>query len=117
MPYVDGENLTLCGFSQGGFVSAIVAAKLKERVKRLILFYPALCIPDDARKEQMMFAKFDPQNVPEKIKCGPMTLGGCYARDVMDMDPFEAIKGYAGPVMILHGTADAVVNQSYIEKA
>lgn len=117
LPYVDAENLTLCGFSQGGFVSAIVAAKLKDRVKRLILFYPALCIPDDARKGRMMFAKFDPQNVPERIKCGPMTLGGCYARDVMDMDPFEMIRGYTGPVLILHGTADAIVHQSYIEKA
>ena len=116
LDYVDSENLTLCGFSQGGFVSALVAAKLKEQVKRLILFYPALCIPDDARKGQMMFAKFDPQNPPEKIRCGPMKLGACYPRDVVGMDPFEEIKGYGGPVLLIHGTEDKVVAQSYIER-
>ena len=55
LDYVNGDDLTLCGFSQGGFVSAIVAAKLKERVKRLILFYPALCIPDNVRSGQVLF--------------------------------------------------------------
>jgi len=117
LDYVDPENLTLCGFSQGGFVSAMVAAKLKERIKRLILFYPALCIPDDARAGKMMFAKFDPQNPPEKIRCGPMKLGRCYVQDVIGLDPFELIKGYTGPVLIIHGTDDKVVAQSYIERA
>jgi len=65
----------------------------------------------------MMFAKFDPQNPPEKIRCGPMSLGRCYVRDVIDLDAFELIKGYGGPVLIIHGTADKVVAQSYIERA
>lgn len=117
LSYVDAEDLTLCGFSQGGFASAIAAAKLKARVKRLILFYPALCIPDDARNGKMMFAKFDPSDPPEKIRCGPMKLGKCYVQDVIGWDPFEQIKGYTGPVLIIHGTGDKVVARHYIEKA
>ena len=117
LDYVDPEDLSLCGCSQGGFVSAIVAARLKERIKRLILFYPALCIPDDARAGKMMFAKFDPQNVPETFRCGLMKLGSRYVTDVRDMDPFEALKGYTGPVLIIHGSADEVVNKSYARRA
>ena len=44
----DTNNMSLVGFSQGGLVSALVAAELKDRIKQLVLFYPALCIPDDA---------------------------------------------------------------------
>ena len=117
LPYADPEDLSLCGCSQGGLVSAIAAAKLKDQVKRLILFYPGFCIPDDARKGRMMFAKFDPANIPETFRCGPMKLGRRYAADIQDMDPYEAADGYSGPVLIIHGSADKVVAASYVEKA
>ena len=117
LPYTNAEDVTLMGCSQGGFVSALVASDLKQQVKKLVLFYPALCIPDDARAGKMMFAKFDPKNLPEVIKCGPMKLGKCYAADVMDMDPFAEIKGYTGDVLIVHGTADKIVHTSYAKRA
>ena len=53
-----------------------------------------------------MFAKFDPHNLPELIRCGPMKLGRCYPADVLDMDPYEEIKSYIGPVLLVHGTKD-----------
>ncbi len=115
--YTDVDNILLMGCSQGGFVSALVAAKQKENIKKLILFYPALCIPDDARAGKMMFAKFDPQNIPEIIKCGPMTLGRCYPADVIGMNSLEEIKNYEGDVLIVHGTADKIVNPDYAKKA
>lgn len=112
-----GDALLLAGCSQGGFVSALTAAKHPTQVSKLALFYPALCIPDDARAGRMMFAKFDPKNLPEQINCGPMLLGKCYPADVMDMDPIAAISSYAGPVLIIHGTKDKIVAYSYSEKA
>ena len=115
--YTNADDILLMGCSQGGFVSALVAAKQKENIKRLILFYPALCIPDDARSGKMMFAKFDPQNIPDIIKCGPMTLGKCYEADVIDMNPFEEIKKYQRDVLIVNGTADKIVNPDYAKKA
>lgn len=66
-------------------------------------------IPDDARAGRMMFAQFDPQNIPEYIHCGPMKLGRCYPADVIDMDPIGEIKEYPGPVLIIHGTRDGIV--------
>ena len=115
--YTDETSILLMGCSQGGFVSALAAAKLKSEIKKLVLFYPALCIPDDAKAGKMMWAKFDPQNIPEIVKCGPMKLGCCYVSDAVNMDPFTEIKGYAGDVLIVHGTADKIVNISYAEQA
>lgn len=115
--YTDENELVLLGCSQGGFVSAIVAAEMKEEVDALILLYPALCIPDDARSGEMMFAKFDPQNVPETFWCGPMKLGRRYVTDVIDMDPYEIIHQYTGKVLIIHGNQDETVDISYALRA
>ena len=116
LPYT-GRELLLMGCSQGGFVSALTAAKHPGLVDKLVLFYPALCIPDDARAGKMMFARFDPRNLPEIINCGPMKLGKCYPADVLDMDPYEKIKGVTCPVLIVHGTADKIVPPDYARRA
>ena len=117
LEYTDSTSILLMGCSQGGFVSALTAAKLENQIHKLVLFYPAFCIPDDARSGKMMWAKFDPQNIPEIVKCGPMKLGRCYIADVVDMDPFDEIKGYDGDVLIVHGTADKIVAKHYAEEA
>lgn len=117
-PYVDrSRSVLLMGCSQGGFVSALTAAKRKEQISRLVLFYPALCIPDDARAGKMIRARFDPKNVPERISCGPMKLGRHYVTDVLDMDPYVEITPYPGPVLIVHGTNDNIVHPDYARRA
>lgn len=116
LPYT-GDELLLMGCSQGAFVSALVAAQHPGLVAKLALFYPALCIPDDARAGKMMFARFDPQNVPERINCGPMKLGARYVTDVIGMDPFAEIAPYQGPVLIVHGTKDKIVHPDYAQRA
>lgn len=117
LSYTDSEKILLMGCSQGGFVSALVAAKNSFPIEKLVLFYPALCIPDDARAGKMMIVRFDPQNVPDTFRCGPMKLGRCYAMDVMQMDAFAEIKNYAGRVCIVHGTKDKIVDVSYAKRA
>ena len=117
LPFTDPDRVLLMGCSQGGFVSALTAAKKENNIRSLVLFYPAFCIPDDARKGQMMFAKFDPANVPETFYCGPMKLGKCYVQDVLPLEPFAQIAPFDGDVLLVHGTRDAIVNISYAEKA
>lgn len=117
LPYTDAAHVLLIGCSQGGLVSALAAAKLKGQVESLALFYPAFCIPDDARKGRRMWARFDPQNIPDTLWCGPMKLGRCYAADVVQMDPFAEIKGYEGDVLIVHGSEDKIVDIRYAQQA
>lgn len=110
-------SITLLGCSQGGFVSGLLAAELgKSVIDRLILFYPAVCIPDDARKGKMMFFRFDPTSIPAVLGRFPMRLSGDYARTVIDMNPYEELRGYTGPVLLIHGTNDKIVNVSYSRK-
>ncbi len=110
LQYVDRNRIFLMGCSQGGYVSAIVAAKNKYPIQKLCLFYPALCIPDDARSGKVMRTRVDLNNLPEVIHCGPMALGKQYALDVLDMDAYDIISKYKGRVLIVHGTDDKIVS-------
>lgn len=116
-PYGNSREIVLMGCSQGGLVSAMTASRLNSQISKLILLYPAFCIPDDARAGKMMFAKFDPDNIPDTINCGPMKLGKCYVEDVINLDPYQETKGFQGDVFIIHGTKDRIVDMEYIKKA
>ena len=113
----DEGELLLVGCSQGGLVAALTAAQMPETVNGLVLLYPALCIPDAARGGEMLWLKFDPSHIPEKMHAGPMPLGRRYSADVMNMDAFRQIAGYSGKVLLLHGDRDTIVDISYAEKA
>lgn len=114
---VESNKITLMGFSQGGFVSALAAAGRPSEVQALILFFPALCIPDDARSGALGGSSYDINDVPEVIDCGNMQIGKRFHDAVVEMDPFEKIVSYKGPVLLMHGTDDQVVNYTYAVKA
>ena len=111
------QDISLLGCSQGGLVCAMVADQFPQKVRSLTLLYPALCIPDDARKGKMMFFRFDPSNIPDILGRFPMKLGGDYARTVISLDPYDVIGKYQGPVLYLHGTEDEIVDITYARKA
>ncbi len=115
--YTSDESLLLMGCSQGGLVAALTAAELPEEVGGLILQYPALMIPDAARKGEMLWMRFDPNNVPEEMRSGPMRIGRQYVTDVMDMYTLPTITRYTGKVLILHGDRDTLVDVSGSQKA
>lgn len=115
--FVDNSKIILAGCSQGGLVSALVAAECETHVDKLILYYPALCIPDDARRGKMLGSKFDPENVPQTFSALFITLGAKFATDAQLLDPFKDICAFTKPVLICHGTADKIVNLSYAQRA
>lgn len=113
----DSEKLILMGNSMGGFVSALAAARMKESIKALILFYPAFCIPDDARNGHVQDLVFDPHHIPAHIGHGEKMVSGKFAESVMKMDIWQEISPYRGPVLIVHGDRDEMVSPSYSRKA
>ena len=46
-----------------------------------------------------------------------MAIGKKYYEDILGMDIYGEIAGFKNPVLIMHGTADNVVDYSYSEKA
>ncbi len=108
----DRKKLFLLGESQGGMVSAIVAARRAQDVRGLIEYNPAFCIPADAR------ARFSSvEEIPEQYVQVSCVLSRDYAAQVLDYDIYEEIQGYKGPVLIVHGEDDEIVDISYSEKA
>jgi pimeloyl-ACP methyl ester carboxylesterase len=109
---IDTDRLFLMGESQGGMVSALTAADNQARVRALVLLYPALVIPDNARA---LYSSAD--QVPDTMDLMGMKVGKIYYTDVLQMDVYQEIKSYTGDVLILHGNQDTLVPISYSERA
>lgn len=116
LEYTDSSNIVLMGHSQGGLVSSLVASERSD-IKKLILLAPAFCLPDDARKGDMLDAKFDPENVPNTLNCGLMRIGKLYVDDIIHMDAYKHLKAYSGDVLILYGNKDERVPYDCVKKA
>lgn len=110
--FVDADNLFLLGESQGGAVSALVAAG-RDDIQAIVLYYPALSIVDDAHHQYPAIT-----DIPNgDIKFMGMTISRKYYEDVYDLDMYGEIARYTNPVLIIHGTKDTVVDYSYSVKA
>lgn len=116
LEYVDASRLVLIGCSQGGLVSGLIAVDVPEEVNRLILMYPALCIPDDARDGNMLMFHFDPTQIPDVIESEEFSLRGDYAKQVLDMDAINIISNYPGKVLVICGKEDLIVDYSYMTR-
>ena len=108
-PFADRERIYLYGESQGGYISALTAARHPDRAAGLILLYPALCIPDNWRGKAA--------EMPETVEFMGMTISRKFAENIPDGDIPEQIGGITKPVLILHGEADGLVDISYSERA
>lgn len=110
--FVDTSRIALFGTSQGGLVSAMFAADHVEEISKLVLFYPALSIPDDARERYSSLS-----DIPATAYFLYLTVGRIYFADILDYDPFTDIVRYTKPVLIVHGDRDGVIPLSYSERA
>ena len=111
LPEVDAQNVFLFGQSQGGAVSAMVAAERPNDVAGLILLYPAFIIHGLAVE---MFGTAD--NVPDVYRLW-LDLGRVYAVDAIEYDFYEHIGAFTGPVLMFQGTADKLEPRHYTDRA
>lgn len=112
LDYVDVNNLFLLGESQGGCVAGITAPYHKDKLKAMVLYYPAFCIPEDAQKK---FARVE--DIPEVSKTFKLDVGKVYNEKLLDYDIFSEIADFDNPVLIMHGDKDDVVDISYGKRA
>lgn len=106
----DSRQIYLYGESQGGFVAALTAAEMPERIAAMILLYPAFCIPDQ-------WLSKDPESMAKPFAfMGDMLLSKKFYDDVPRYDVYDRVSRYNSPVMIFHGDSDELVALSYSER-
>ncbi|BCN30811.1 alpha/beta hydrolase family protein [Anaeromicropila herbilytica] len=110
MDIVDENQIYLYGESQGGFVTALVATELQNKIAGMLLLYPAFCIVDDWNKRKE-------QGLPDTIDCMGMDISRKFYDELPQYDVFEYIHNYEKPVIIFHGDSDYIVPLTYAKKA
>ena len=111
LPYA--EKVLLAGHSQGGLLSVLAAGVMADKLSALLPLAPALNIPADATKGNILGVTFDNDNIPEFIQSDEWKLSSNYIR-VARMLPLEsAINNFKKPVLIVHGTEDEAVPYEY----
>jgi len=98
------QHIVLIGESQGGLVSALTAAQMKDKVSQLVLVFPALCIPQNWRARYPNLS-----NIPEMTELWGVKMGRRFFEEIHDMNTFDIIGKYRGPVLIVQGDKDQVV--------
>ena len=106
------RHIVLIGESQGGLVSALTAAELKDKVSQLVLVFPALCIPDNWRERYPRL-----QDIQDVTELWGVKMGRRFFEEIHDMRPFDLIGQYRGPVLIVQGDADRVVSMDDSRRA
>lgn len=102
----------LIGESQGGLVSALAASELGDTVSGLLLIYPALCIPDNWNSRYKT-----EHDIPDTTRVWNVPVGSRFFKELRQMNVYDNIAMYKGPVQIIHGSKDAIVPVSYSEEA
>ena len=111
--YVKSDEIILLGESQGAFVSGLSAARLQEKISKLVMIFPAVCIPDHARRGTLGGASYDPKNPPELIYTERAMLSKVFVDDVKDMDAYSELAKYKGETLLIQGTCDSIVVPEY----
>ena len=106
------QHIVLIGESQGGLVSALTAADLKEKVSQLVLVYPALCIADNWRQRYPRL-----EDIQDVTELWGVKMGRRFFEEIHDMRPLDLIGQYRGSVMIVQGDADRVVSMDDSRRA
>ena len=111
------DSLYLCGHSQGGLLTMLVAGMKRDDFKAIIPLAPAWMIPDGARQGNLVGQSFDPEHIPDIIEFGGLKLNGNYIRVAQTIHVEDEIQRYTGPVLIVQGDADEAVPLPYAQRA
>lgn len=109
--FTDRSRLFLAGYSQGGAVSALVAASRPDDLRGVVLFYPALMIPDMARER---YSSKDA--IPETDTLWDATVFKRYFSDAYDIDAYAEISKFKKDVLLMQGDQDLIVPKSVGDK-
>ncbi|SEH36689.1 MULTISPECIES: alpha/beta hydrolase family protein [Atopobiaceae] len=111
-PFVDANNVFLCGSSLGAAVTFMAARANADLIRGCVLLYPAFNLYDSVHA-----ACPRRELIPESYRVMKMNVSGDFLRSCYDYDFFEHAPAFPGDVLIFHGDSDEVVPLSYSERA
>lgn len=109
---VDSERIFLLGGSMGGLVTALAAEELSTQTAGMVLYFPALCVPDDWRKTYPTL-----EEIPETTEFWGMPLGKNFFTSIHEFDPYTVIGNYPNNILIIWGDRDPIVPRAYMDRA
>lgn len=108
LPFV--TDLYVAGHSQGGLTTMLLAGLKPDDFKAIIPMSPAIIIVEGAKKGSFLGLNFDPDHIQDRMLLNAERSLNCnYIRVAQTIDVDKAIQKYHGPVLLIHGTADAAV--------
>ncbi|MCQ2236093.1 MAG: alpha/beta hydrolase [Bacteroidales bacterium] len=113
LDFVDPNDVSLLGCSQGGLVAAITSSANPDMFRNVILIYPALMIPDTAPRMLESFKK----NGNKPMDVMGMKLSRKYYEVQNGLDVLGMLPSYKGHVLMVYGDADPVCKGGTLEKA
>lgn len=111
-PDVDPDRIVMLGESQGGLISALVANEMPDAVSRMILVFPAFCIPDDWNQRYP-----DIKEIPDTTWLWDVPLGRRFFTEIRDMNVFTDMERFDGKVLIIQGDEDPIVSLEDSQRA
>ena len=113
MPWIDANNLFLCGQSFGGLVSTYVAAQRPDEVKGLMVWEPSYQM-----RENILSLYPIGSEIPDEIYT-PVHVGRIFIEDMQASDIFEVMGNYDKQVLLLQGELSKTneLQEEYFNKA
>jgi|GEM_PF-117467 len=105
---VDAEDLHLVGYSLGAVVSITTAAAGTCPVRSVVLWSSASIVAEDVKSGHVLGKPISQLDEQGFIDMNGQRLGPAIVEHALAFDPYEAAAPYAGPVLLVHGTADFV---------
>ncbi|WP_027824919.1 alpha/beta hydrolase [Lactobacillus psittaci] len=110
------NHIYLVGHSQGGVIASMLAGLYPDLIDKLVLLAPAACLKDDALAGSTQGVSYNPKKIPDIIPYKGKELGGFYLRIAQNLPIYETSKNFTGPVCLIHGKSDQVVDYKYSQK-
>ncbi len=94
------------GYSMGALVAGRLAITHPEEVRRFVMMSPAANIHTRAMSGLYFGLRFDPDDLPEVLTNGEITLGKAFIQEAQQFDVFDCLRDYDGQVLLVFGEED-----------